>query len=1046
MTQALPEIPRPAVVRLIRFGFVDGERAARLLSDPSLGLWDLERNEPADPEAGSVVSAIARAGDPDLAVLSMSRLVESLDRADRSGAQAAALLAGLRGSALLRARLLSVLGASSGLADHLAANPGDWTVLDEDEDGVPRGGERPSARQLEREMLAAVGADPDDPPWGVRLGKPAPDASPDRVTALRLAYRRAVLSLAGRDLGEGLSADAVAAELADIAAAVLSAGLAIAVAEQPDNAAPCRLSVIGLGKCGGRELNYVSDVDVVFVAEPVEPTDSEAGAVASAARVASALMRICREAAWEVDAALRPEGRRGPLVRTVAGHRAYYEQWASTWEFQALLKMRPVAGDPDLGRAYVEGLWPLVWEAGDRPGFVGEVQAMRRRVEEHIPPEQAERELKLGRGGLRDVEFAVQLLQLVHGRGDHSLRVGGTLPALTALSAGGYVGRDDAATLLASYRFLRTVEHRLQLMRLRRTHLLPTDEQQLRWLARSLGYKPDRRGDAVAVLRAELALHTREVRRLHEKLFYRPLLSAVARVPGERLQLGSKAAGDWLRALGFGDPDAALRHLGSLTSGVSRSAAMQKYLLPVLLQTFADCPNPDAGLLAYRQVSEALGGNQWFLRLLRDEGQVAERLAQLLGSSQYVASLLTRTPEALRILADDAELEPRSADALAGAWRQTAARTPDPQAAVRVLRSQRRHELLRVACADLLGRLDVVRVGRALTDIAVATLQVGLDVALRAHAQETGTDVADLPMDLAVIGMGRLGGGEMGYGSDADVLFVHRPRAVGGGGAGEGTADEGKAGAAANAVAHTLRRLLSEPAPDPAFEVDADLRPEGRQGALVRSLSAFREYYERWVSVWEIQALLRAVPVAGDPSIADEFVAMIDPIRYPADGLSQEQVAEIRRIKARVERERLPRGADPATHTKLGRGGLADVEWTVQLLQLCTAASVAELRVASTTDALEALPATGTLSDEEAGELRAAWELATRARNAVFLVRGRPGDQLPRPGPELAGVARACGYGPDDGPGRFFDDYRRITRRARAVVERAFYGQAASGS
>jgi [glutamine synthetase] adenylyltransferase / [glutamine synthetase]-adenylyl-L-tyrosine phosphorylase len=463
---------------------------------------------------------------------------------------------------------------------------------------------------------------------------------------------------------------------------------------------------------------------------------------------------------------------------------------------------------------------------------------------------------------------------------------------------------------------------------------------------------------------------------------------------------------------------------------------MQKLLLPVLLQTFASCPNPDAGLLAYRQVSEALGGNQWYLRLLRDEGQVAERLAQLLGSSQYIASLLTRTPEALRILAEDAELEPRGASALAGAWRQAAARAADPVAGMRVLRGLRRHELLRVACADLLGRLDVVRLGRALTDIAVATLQAGLDVALRAHALETGTDVSDVPMDLAVIGMGRLGGGEMGFGSDADVLFVHRPK--------DG-ADEAKATAAANAVAHTLRRLLGEPAPDPAFEVDADLRPEGRQGALVRSLSAFREYYERWVSVWEVQALLRAVPVAGDEELGEDFVALVDPIRYPADGLTSEQVAEIRRIKARVERERLPRGADPATHTKLGRGGLADVEWTVQLLQLQHAAGTPELQVPTTVAALDALGAAGLLDADQFEALRSAWELATRARNAIFLVRGRASDQLPRPGLELAGVARACGYGPDMDPGQFLDDYRRTSRHARSVVEHVFYGQPATG-
>jgi glutamate-ammonia-ligase adenylyltransferase len=353
-----------------------------------------------------------------------------------------------------------------------------------------------------------------------------------------------------------------------------------------------------------------------------------------------------------------------------------------------------------------------------------------------------------------------------------------------------------------------------------------------------------------------------------------------------------------------------------------------------------------------------------------------------------------------------------------------------------VLRGLRRHELLRVAAADLLGMLDVEQVGRALTDIAVATLQVGLHAAVRAHAAEAGIAPEDVPTDIAVIGMGRLGGGEMGYGSDADVLFVHRPRAG---------AEDAQATAAANAVAHSLRRLLGEPAPDPAFEVDADLRPEGRQGALVRSLDSYREYYQRWMSVWEVQALLRAVPVAGDEALGAAFVELVEPIRYPADGLTAEQVAEIRRIKARVERERLPRGADPTTHTKLGRGGLADVEWTVQLLQLQHAAGVPGLRVPSTVAALVALRDAGLLDADGAVALQRAWELATRARNAVFLVRGRPSDQLPRPGVELAGVARASGYGADADAGRFLDEYRRATRHARSVVEQVFYGQPPTG-
>ena len=576
-------------------------------------------------------------------MLALARLAEA------DPAAAPALLARLRTGALLRARLTGVLGASSALGDHLAAHPADWRLLDDPATAPP-------------DLLAAVGADPADPPAGT-AGSAARGAGDDVVTDLRTAYRRHLLVLAARDLGGELSLDEAAAALADLAAAALSAGLAVALAglraSRPD-AVPARLAVVGMGKCGGRELNYVSDVDVIFVAEPVGDAEEE-GALRTATSLAAELVRVCGLVAWPVDAALRPEGKMGPLVRTLASHQAYYRRWARTWEFQALLKARPVAGDGPLGQSYVDALAPLVWTAAGRDHFVDDVQAMRRRVEERLPPAVAGRELKLGRGGLRDVEFAVQLLQLVHGRADPALHVPSTLDALAALSAGGYVGRADGDTLAASYRFLRTVEHRLQLQRLRRTHVVPDDPGARRWLARALGYRPDHRGDAVAVFDAEWALHAREVRRLHEKLFYRPLLHAVARVPSEQLRLTTEEAGRRLEALGFADPGGALRHLSALIGGVSRRAAIQRALLPVVLQALADAPDPDGGLLAYRTVSDALGTTPWFLRFLRDEGQVVERLAQLLGTSRYVAELLERAPEALRLLGDDAELRPRSA-------------------------------------------------------------------------------------------------------------------------------------------------------------------------------------------------------------------------------------------------------------------------------------------------------------------------------------------------------------------------------------------------
>jgi glutamate-ammonia-ligase adenylyltransferase len=816
-----------------------------------------------------------------------------------------------------------------------------------------------------------------------------------------------------------LAVDDVGRLLAALAEAALRAALAVALAEIGDSD-PGRLAVIAMGKCGGRELNYVSDVDVVFVAEPADTATT---------RLASRAMRVAGDSCFPVDANLRPEGRQGALVRTLDGHVSYYRRWAKTWEFQALLKARPVAGDPELGAAYAEAVAPLVWNATEREDFVADVQAMRRRVEDNVRPEHAERELKLGPGGLRDVEFAVQLLQLVHGRTDESLRSSTTMQALAALSAGGYVARDDGANLAASYRFLRLLEHRLQLQRLRRTHLLPADQDTdaLRWLARAARLRPDGRRDVVDVLIGEWRRNVRRVRRLHEKLFYRPLLTAVSRLPADTARLSETAAKARIGALGWASPEGALNHLRALTSGVSRAAAIQQTLLPVLLDELARSPDPDRGLLAYRRVSEALANTPWYLRLLRDEGQVAQRLMRLLGTSALVPDLLVRAPEVLRLLASpvagQADELTRDPAEFAASLRTTVARQPDAERATAAARSLRRHELLRVACADLLGVLPVERVCESLSSVWVAVLRATLEAVLR-------TDDRQATARLAVIGMGRLGGAELGYGSDADVVFVCEPV--------DGAADH-EAVKYATGVGESVRRLLGAPSPDPALVVDADLRPEGRQGALVRTLTSYREYYARWAQVWEAQALLRARPVAGDEELGRRFVEMVDPLRYPADGLSPAAATEIRRIKARVDTERLPRGADRSTHTKLGIGGLADVEWTVQLLQLQHAGDVPELRTTSTLEGLREAHEAGLLSADDAAALAAGWRMATRSRNAVMLVRGKPGDQLPRAGRELTAVASALGY-PSGDPGVFLDDYRRATRRARAVVERVFYG------
>jgi len=967
--------------------------------------------------------ALSRAPSADIALRALVRLHSAVE------GEWAEIDRLLRTDRCFRGRLFAVLGSSTALGDHLVSEPQTWRLLTRPD--------LPGPDEVRQLMLDAVGAEPEPGYNGRETGADdgnlvyrAQLTGPKAVPALRLAYRNLLVQLAARDLAPTVEDEPVmrfrdvGAYLADLADAALTAALAVGIAEVcGDKPLTSRIAVVAMGKCGARELNYVSDVDVIFASEPAD---------AESSRIAGEMMRVGSLAFFEVDAALRPEGKAGALTRTVESHLTYYRRWAKTWEFQALLKARPMTGDMELGRDYVDAVSPMVWEASEREDFVVDVQAMRRRVEAQLPEELRVREIKLGRGGLRDVEFAVQLLQMVHGRVDESLRVKGTVEALTVLRDGGYVGRDDGANLIASYEFLRLLEHCLQLQRLKRTHTLPEfdDYEAMRWLARAAHIRPEGDLDAGGTLREEIRRQSYRVRKLHEKLFYRPLLEAVTRFEKDELRLSTSSAVRRLAALGYGKPENALGHLKALVSTAGRKGQIQELLLPTLLEWLSRTPDPDAGLLNYRRLCDAAADRDWFLRLLRDEGVVAERLMTVLGTSVYAAELLMRTPDVIRLYADGASgpklTEVDSEDVVAGMI-ASATRHRDVKMAISVARSHRRGELARIASADLLGMYDVPQVCRALSLVWAGVLNAALQVVVKASVAERGSPA---PARIAVIGMGRLGGGELGYGSDADVLFVCDPE--------EGV-DDAEAVRWANSVADKVRSLLGTPSADPPLEVDTGLRPEGRNGPVVRTLAAYAAYYEQWAQAWEVQALLRAHQVAGDEKLGIAFLHMADKIRYPSGGVSSDAVREIRRIKARVDAERLPRGADPATHTKLGRGGLADVEWTVQLLQLRHAHRIPALHNTSTLECLDAIGAAELLSEEDVTLLKEAWLTATKARNALVLVRGKAIDQLPGPGKALRAVAFAAGWHDDDS-GVFLDNYLRVTRRAKAVVLKVFGG------
>lgn len=987
-----PATQRPRLPSVGRLGLVDPQAAERLAE---LGWYGHDDQAHVD-----LLWSLSRAPDPDAALLALVRLSENPDTGWDQ------LNAALLTERPLRGRLFGVLGSSLALGDHLIAQPQSWKLL------------RGNVKLPTHDELCAMFTECVDEALA------APGSA---MVRLRTLYRDRLLVLAALDLAATVEDQpvvpftVVAAHLSDLADAALAAALRVAENSVCGDRTPPRLAVIAMGKCGARELNYVSDVDVIFVGEQADTVTT---------RVASEMMRLASEAFFQVDAGLRPEGRSGELVRTVESHIAYYQRWAKTWEFQALLKARAAVGDAELGQRYLDALMPMVWVACEREDFVVEVQAMRRRVEQLVPAEVRGREIKLGSGGLRDVEFAVQLLQLVHGRGDESLHVASTVDALAALGQGGYIGREDAANLTASYEFLRLLEHRLQLQRLKRTHMLPEadDEEAVRWLARAAHIRPDGRNDAAGVLREELRHQNLRVSQLHAKLFYQPLLESIGPAGLEIAHgMTSEAAERQLAALGYEGPQTALKHMSALVNLSGRRGRVQSVLLPRLLNWMSYTPDPDGGLLAYRRLSEALSGETWYLATLRDKPAVARRLMHVLGTSAYVPDLLMRAPRVIQDYGDGPSgphLLTTEPAAVARALVASASRYSDPVRAIAGARTLRRRELARIASADLLGMLEVTEVCAALTSVWVAVLQAALDAMIRANLPADGK----APAAIAVIGMGRLGGAELGYGSDADVMFVCEPAP---------SVEDAAAVRWSTGVAEQVRALLGTPSIDPPLEVDANLRPEGRQGPLVRTLASYAAYYEQWAQPWEIQALLRAHSVAGDVELGQRFLLMADKTRYPSGGVSSEAMQEIRRIKARVDAERLPRGADPNTHTKLGRGGLADVEWTVQLLQLRHAHEIPELHNTSTLQCLDAIAAAQLVPADEVELLRHAWLTATRARNALVLVRGKPTDQLPGPGRQLNAVAVAAGWPTDEG-GEFLDNYLRVTRRAKAVVRKVF--------
>lgn len=827
---------------------------------------------------------------------------------------------------------------------------------------------------------------------------------PRQEDTVSLRLQAILIEVALADIQGRWDLEATTARLSDAMDELVSEALSGAIEEVADRHPIARdigFAVIAMGKWGARELNYYSDIDLVFVHQPVPDHDAESRAAAQG--IASRLISTLSAPTFDgptlnVDADLRPEGTMGPLSRSLDGYSGYYDRWGEAWELQALLKARPAAGDVDLGKRFRAMCDRIIWDEGLDVDALRSIRALKAKAEDGAKTV----DIKRSRGGIRDIEFAVQLLQLVHGRFDEDLRVRSTIAAIEALNRHGYIEDDEAGRLTDAYRFLRDVEHRLQLRELKQTHALPVSEEARNWLGRALGFT----ANPAEQLDRRLAEVRESARDLHERLYFRPILDSLVGLEDARLD--PAAAAIRLEALGYRDVVGATRAVSELTSGLSRRSRVMHQVLPLMLDWLSQSPDPDLGLAQLRLVMAHTRDHAALITILQTNPVAGERLCKLLGTGKLLGDLIDRIPEFIPRLADDEAID-HIRDREDATSRLIGVLDSRPEEAkIGTIRRFVRRRKLRIAAQDILGGSAPESTLHALSDSADSAVSAALHV------------ISEPDDRIAVIAMGKWGGQELSYGSDIDLLYIH----------GDAAAERG------GQLAVALEKVLALPnRHGDAYELDAGLRPEGKKGPLSRSLDSYRRYYERWVEPWELLALVKARPASGDQALLHSYFEILEQVVWRRE-LDESIVRGIRTIKARVESERIPAGEDPDFHLKLGPGGLSDVEFLVQLLQLRHGGAIPELRVTGTFPALRALHHAELLSTDDYNALHDAYLFCTRARLRLHLQSGHHSDSLPTDADATARLAVSLGF---ERTGELREQYRRYTRRARRTFESLFY-------
>jgi [glutamine synthetase] adenylyltransferase / [glutamine synthetase]-adenylyl-L-tyrosine phosphorylase len=859
----------------------------------------------------------------------------------------------------------------------------------------------------------------------------------DQFRILRRFRKREMVRIGLRDLARQGDLVETTEDLSNLADVCLSGAYAVCFqdlaerygrpvgiddAGQPQ---PCEFAILGLGKLGGQELNFSSDIDLMFLytcdGETSSGGDTEGHSTQRITnhefytRLARLLLKAIHDITadgnvYRVDLRLRPDGRGGPIVNSLAHLEVYYESWGKTWERQMLLKARTVAGSEKLGREFLHTMRPFIFRKYLDAAALQEIKQIKEQIDRGLEQQRGRGiNIKLGRGGIREIEFVAQCFQLVFGGQDRWLQERHTLRALHRISERGYLTYEEYSNLAKAYIFFRELEHRIQMAYGRQTHELPTDVDELATLARKMGLRGYDAEGLATVLMQQYREHTTKVRKVYDKLFYGDFLDASEDASPEwyTLAAGMKAGQALLKQFQFVDLEKTYRNLIQLHDGppsahpTAKSRELFRQLCGTLLRVASEQPDPDLAINNLEQFVASTPARESLFRLWLDNEALLRVVLSLFGNSVFLSKRLIQQPDLLDTLLNPASLTKTKTKAtLCADLESLLARASRYDERLDVVRRFKRAEEFRIGLQEIAGEADILATMHELSNLADVYLEAVLRIVWKEWARPFGLPESPEGEGFLIIALGKLGGMELDFASDLDLLFVN--------------ADSSEAAGipqqfAYNKIAEKLMQAIGGMSRyGTVFRVDLGLRPEGNKGPLVLSVSGLHDYYQHRGQLWERQALLRARPVVGDQALAQRVMQVIDAFVY-ATPIEPDIIDKITAMRQRIEHERVKEG-ESRWDIKVGRGGLVDIEFLVQLHQLLFGVTTPALRLTSTWDALEALEREGILPSREAQSLRAAYSFLRRVESALRIVDDRSINAIPDKQADQRRLARRLGY------------------------------------